>query len=139
MATSITDIMDGIETRLATISGLRVNSEIPDQINPPEAVVGVPDISDYHETFGHGGVEIRPTVTVLTSRTLDRIGQRQLASYMDPTGTNSIHAPIEGERTLGGKVSFCVVESARNVQVKDANGIGYYGVEFTLYISSPGA
>ena len=46
-APSIQNVMDGIGARLATISGLRVANYVPDQVNPPQAVVDFPGEIDY--------------------------------------------------------------------------------------------
>lgn len=124
--------MLGIEARLATIAGLRVSEIIPDQINPPAAIVGVPPIPNYRIAMGKGAYELAPTVTVLVSAALDRVGQLQLAGYADPTGASSIITAIEGDRSLGGAVADCVVESFRPIGLEEVGVIGYYGGVFTL-------
>lgn len=131
-APTIEEIMLGIEIRLATISGLRTSEIDPDQINPPQAIVGVPEISRYHATMGMGRFEIEPTVTVLVSAALDRVGQLKLAGYANPTGATSVRAAIEGDKTLGGKVDDCYVVSFRPLGRSEVGAIGYYGGLFTL-------
>lgn len=42
MAPTIEQVMLGIEARLDTITGLRTSEYSADQINPPQAIVGVP-------------------------------------------------------------------------------------------------
>lgn len=136
MAT-IAQIMAGIETRLDTIDGLRVNDVDPTQINPPAAWVGVPDIPDYRATFGAGNAgrfHIAPTVTVAVSAALDRVGQVKLAGYANPSGATSIAAAIEADRTLGGIVEECFVLSFRTLDIVERTEIGYYGGLFTLYV-----
>lgn len=130
--------MLGIETRLATISGLRTSEITPDQINPPQAIVGVPDIPEYRLTFGRGRFQLAPTVTVLVSAALDRIGQLKLASYANATGASSIPAAIEGDRTLGGIVEECFVEDFRVLGFEEVGAIGYYGGVFQLRVVAPG-
>lgn len=131
-APTIEQIMLGIETRLKTITGLRVAEYVADQINPPAAVVGVPEIDSYHATMGRGRFTLEPTVTVFTSAALDRVGQLKLASYANPTGANSVVAAIEGDKTLGGVVEDCIVVSFRPLGMEEVGVIGYYGGEFTL-------
>lgn len=137
-APTILQIMQGIETRLATISGLRTRDISPDQISPPCAIVGVPPIPEYRATFGRGRFRLAPTVTVLTSAALDRAGQQKLAGYADPTGTQSIAAAIEADRTLGGIVEECHVIDFRPLGREEVGLIGYYGGEFTLHVMAPG-
>lgn len=131
-APTIEQIMLGIEARLATISGLRTSEIDPDQINPPVAIVGVPEIPRYHGTMGMGRFEIDPTVTVLVSATLDRVGQLQLAGYANPTGATSIRAAIEADKTLGGVVDDCFVISFRPLGRTEVGALGYYGGIFAL-------
>jgi hypothetical protein len=130
---TIVQVMQGIETRLKTITGLRVEEFKPDQINPPQAIVGVPPIPDYRRTFGSTGqLMIEPTITILVSAALDRVGQLKLASYVDKTGAQSIFAAIEADKTLGLPDVECIVKSFEPLGMQDAGLIGYYGGVFHL-------
>lgn len=132
MAT-IEQVMLGIETRLKTIPGLRVSEYVPGQINPPQAIVGVPPVPDYRRVFGSTGqLSIEPTVTVLVSAALDRTGQLKLASYTDKTGTSSVFAAIEADKTLGLADVECVVRSFQPLGLQDVGLIGYFGGVFQL-------
>jgi hypothetical protein len=132
-------IMDGIETRLDTIAGLRVSDISPGAISPPCAIVGVPDVPEYRSTMGRGVWTPDFTVTVLVSATMDRIGQKLLAAYADVSGASSIVAAIEGDRTLGGLVHECWVDSYRNLGLDEVGVIGYFGGVWTLRMSVPGS
>lgn len=138
MAPTIAAVMRGIEERLETIDGLRVSDVSPDQINPPAAIVGVPPIERYHLTMGRGKFEISPTITVLVSAALDRIGQLKLAAYANPTGPESIVVALEGDKTLGGVVDSCHVIDFRPLGMEDVGLIGYYGGVFTLAVYASG-
>lgn len=138
-APTILQIMQGIETNLQTISGLRTAYYVADQINPPQAVVGVPAIENYRMTFGRAKFQIEPQVFILVSATLDSVGQAALAGYANPTGATSIPAAIESDRTLGGIVEDCVVDSFRPLGMEEVGSIGYYGGVFDLRVISPGA
>lgn len=130
--------MLGIETRLKTIAGLRVTEFTPDQVTPPAAFVGVPPIPEYRSTFGRGIYTLTPTVTVLTSTALDRVGQLKLAGYANPTGSTSIAVAIEGDRTLGGLVDECWVTAFRPTGFETAGGLTYYGGVFDLTVKARG-
>lgn len=134
--------MDGIEARLVTITGLRVSDVVPDSPNvsgnAAVAIVGVPPIPNYHATMGRGRFGLEPTVTVLVSAQFDRIGQKKLAGYANPTGATSIVAAIEGDKTLGGVVDDCIVVDFRPLGIEQAAEIGYYGGVFTLRIQASG-
>ena len=137
-APTIQQVMDGIGTRLATIAGLRVAAYVPDQVNPPQAVVDFPGVIDYHAAFAHGIFRFDPTVTILVSQSIDRVGNKALGNYASPTGTNSIHAAIEGDRSLGGVVDDCFVVDFRRMTQEEFNGLGYYGGVFTLRVLAKG-
>lgn len=138
MAPSTLQVMDGIEARLATIDGLRTAPITLDAINPPTAIVGVPEIPEYRTTFRRGRFELNPTVTILVSAAFDRIGQRRLATYADVTGATSIPAAIEADRTLGGVVEECWVLDFRALGLEEVGVIGYYGGVFNLRVVAPG-
>ena len=137
-APTIAQILAGVETRLATIDGLRVSDIVPDQINPPAAIVGVPEIPDYHATQRRGYFIVSPTVTVLVSAALDRVGQMKLADYASPAGALSVVSAIEADRTLGGVVDDCIVTSFRPLGLEEVGLIGYYGGLFTLRVAAQG-
>lgn len=140
MAPTLEQIMDGIEDRLKTIAGLRVSDVTPDQIVPPCAIVGVPAITEYHATFASGRMRLDElTVTVLVSAAVDRIGQKLLAGYANPTGDTSVKAAIEADKTLGGVVEDCVVLSFRPLGLADVGVIGFYGGIFQLRAIATGA
>lgn len=133
MAATVQQVMEGIEARLQTIPGLNVSTYSPDQINPPQAIVGVPPISDYRRQFGAGGqLSIEPTITILVSAALDRTGQMKLASYVDKSGDQSVYAAIEADKTLGLTDVECIVRSFQPLGMQDVGLIGYYGGVFQL-------
>lgn len=139
MAPTIAAIMAGIETRLATISGLRVNDVDPYNPTPPFAFVGMPDNIDYHATMGRGKAVLNFTITVGTSSVSDRSGQLALADYASFTGTKSIIGAIEGDRTLGGVVDDCVVTGFRKVDGFITLGQAtYFGGIFSVMVAATG-
>jgi len=138
MATTILDVMTGIEERLATIDGLRTAYYMAEQINPPQAVVGVPPVDNYRTTFGRGQFMIMPQVYVFVSAALDKVGQAALAEFANPVGARSIPAAIEADRTLGGVVQECVVDSFRPLGWEEVGAIGYYGGVFDLRVIGTG-
>lgn len=130
--------MDGIATNLRTISGLRVTAYVPDQINPPQAVVDFPGEIDYHASFQHGKFAFEPSVTIIVGQAIDRVGTAALAAFASPTGTQSIHTAIEADRTLGGVVDDCIVVGFRRMTQEDVTGLGFYGGTFTLRVMASG-
>lgn len=139
MATpTILEVMRAIESALDDISGLRTTEFIKDQMSPPFAMVGVPEITDYHGAFKSGMMTISPRVYVFVSSVVDRIGQTNLANYANPTGAQSIKAALEADNTLGGVVSQVVVKSFRPLGAEEMGALGYYGGVFDLFVVATG-
>jgi hypothetical protein len=145
-ASTLRAIMLGIETRLETITGLRASNISPDSIDVPSgggyAVVGAPDVDDYHATMGNGRVSLSPAVTVLVSSSSGRAGQLLLADYADFAGAKSVRAAIEADKTLGGAVEDCIVTSFAVlglVRATPSSQLEYLGGRFALSIIGRGA
>lgn len=137
MAT-LDQITGGLVTRLKTISGLNVAQFFIGQIVPPVAIVGVPPVTDYHASMGRGTISLEPTIHIFTSSAIDLEGQRALASYADPTGSKSIRAAIEADKTLGGTVQDCIVREFRPLNLEEYSALNYYGGVFTLQLYARG-
>ena len=142
---NLTAVMDGLEARLATISGLRVSDVVPDQINPPHAFVGVPPVPDYHGAMRMGLSRLEVPVWVFVSAALDRIGQRALAAYASPSGATSIRQALEapdddGRKTLGGVsgVQDVMVRDFRPLGREDVGAIGYFGGVWSVLVEIDG-
>jgi hypothetical protein len=128
---SLTTIREGIATNLATIPGLRVAAEIPDNPNPPIAVV-MPNTITYDEAFGRGASQYNFTVTVIVGRAADRIAQRKLNDYASP-GAQSVKAAIESDRTLGGTAFDVRCESLSNIGAISLQGdTTYLAADFVV-------
>jgi len=107
---NVSSVRDGIKTRLATISGLRVWDVIPDQVTPPGAVVGQLDFT--FDIDNARGVDLANVdVYVIVQRMDARSGQNKLDGYLG-SGSKSIKTAIEGVLTLGGTVNTLRVTRA---------------------------
>lgn len=138
MATTLGQIMEGLEARLATISGLRVSDVGPDQVNPPHAIVGVPPIPEYHATMRMGTFRVELPIWLLVSASLDRISQRNLADYANPSGPTSVRAAIEADKTLGGIAQDAMVKDFRPLGLEEVGIIGYFGGLWTVQVLASG-
>jgi hypothetical protein len=128
---NINAIRSGLATRLATISGLRVAAEQPDNPNPPLAVV-IPDNTKYDDVFGRGMDTTTFRVILIVSRVAEKQAQKNLDAYCATTGTGSIKAAIEGDKTLGGSVFDCRVTEMRNYGQISVGDVTYLGCEFII-------
>lgn len=128
---SITDIRDGIATNLATISGLRVASDVPDNPNPPQAIVQLQNV-DYDGAFQGGLTTYSFLVTVLVGRAAERSAQNKLNAYAS-TGSGGIKAAIESDKSLGGAAYDVTVETMTNISAVSLGGdITYLSADFVV-------
>jgi hypothetical protein len=132
---SIGELRSGIATNLATITGLRTGSTIPDNVNPPFAIIS-PSSADYHQTFHNGMTKYSFTVTLVVGRVSERSAQNALDAYCSPTGSSSIRGAVELDRTLGGKAFDCVVSGMRNYGSISLGDNTYLAAEFDLVVQA---
>ena len=130
---SIYAIRQGLASNLGSISGLRTAAEIPDSPNPPIAVVNLDGI-DYHQAMQNGLTRYNFTVTVVVGRAAEREMQRKLDGYCQPTGSQSVKAAIESNRTLSGEVYDVVVVSSNSIGSVTINDQTYLAAEFTVTV-----
>lgn len=107
-------IRTGLATNLAKINGLRTSSFVPDQVNPPIAVV-IPQRITFDAAFKRGLNTFEFTVMVIVGRADERTAQNLLDGYCNSTGATSIKTAIESDRTLGGVVQDLRVTELRNI------------------------
>lgn len=129
----ITAIRQGIATNLATISGLRTSAELPDNPNPPTAVVALETI-DYDGAFQQGVTTFMFTVIVIVGRQSDRISQRSLNQYASQNGERSIKTAVESDRSLGGNAMDCRVRGMTSVGSLQLNDTEYMAAEFSVAV-----
>jgi hypothetical protein len=130
---SIAELRTALGTNLATISGLRVSDFIPDNPNPPIAIVQF-DRAQYHLDMGNGMTEYTFVVQVIVGRADERTAQRNLDSYCSSTGSSSVLLAVESDRTLNGKAFDCVVTEMSSYGPVLVNDTTYLGAEFQVRV-----
>lgn len=128
---SITNLRTAIATNLATISGLRTAAEMPDNPNPPIALVR-PLTIEYNQAFNKGLTRYAFVVVVIVGRAEERTAQRSLDAYCSSTGASSIKNAIESDKTLGGNAYDCRVTEMRNYTPIQLNEGTYLAAEFAV-------
>lgn len=129
---NISDLRSGLATNLATIAGLRASIDLPDNPNPPVAVIGIENVN-YDQAFAGGLVEYNFRITVLASRASDRMAQRRLDTYTS-TETGSVKLAIESDKTLGGKAFDVRVTEMSNIGTVSLGEISYLAADFTVTV-----
>ncbi len=112
---SIVAIRDALATNIGTISGLRTSAEIPDNPNPPQAVVQLQSVN-YDGAFQNGLTTYNFLISVIVGRVDERGAQRQLDNYASSTGSQSVKLAVQSDKTLDG--------NAYDVRVTDMTNIG---------------
>jgi hypothetical protein len=131
---NVSDLRTGIATNLATVSGLRTAATVPDQINPPVAVV-MPTSITYDTAFARsGGDEYEFSVMVIVGRVDERMAQNKLDAYCSGSGAQSIKAAIQSNRTLGGQAFDCRVTSLRSYNQISVADVTYLAAEFVVQV-----
>lgn len=130
---SISELRDGIAANLATISGLRVSATIPDNPNPPIAIVQLTRVQ-YHQDFKRGMTEYNFSVQIVVGKVDERSAQTNLDAYCSSTGNSSIILAVESDRSLGGKAFDAIVTEISNYGSVTISDINYLAAEFNVRV-----
>ncbi len=130
---TIAELKNGLATNLATITGLRTSGTIPEQVNPPVAIITFNPV-EYDTVFGRGLDMYSFTVTVIVSRADARNAQNLLDVYCAPTGTSSIKTAIELDRSLGSKANDLRVTGLSNYGNLTIGETNYFAAEFAVTV-----
>lgn len=133
MPATVNQILDGLVARLNTIAGLRCYDRPADIQAVPSAYIMLESI-DYQGSFALGNAQHQMTVTVVVGRISDRAAYQSLSDYCATTGTKSIRAAIEADRTLGGNAQTLVVQRADNVRALTQGDADYLAVDFAVLV-----
>jgi hypothetical protein len=135
--TALTDLRTGLANRLTTITGLRSSAYIPDNPQPPVAIV-MPGRITYDQAFGRGSDEYQFTIMLIVGRVADRASQTNLDAYCASSGSTSVKAAVEGDRTLGGKALDCRVTEMTNQGSLSIGDVTYHTAEFSVTVIAAG-
>jgi hypothetical protein len=122
-----------LQTRLATISGLRTFNYQPEQENPPFAYPQINSIN-YHRAYQGGDVVMDWTIYVIVGRWLDRTAHTALDDYLSYSGSKSVRAAIEADPTLGGVCSTLIVRSGADITSLDAGGAQFLVIQMQVEV-----
>ena len=120
------EVRDGLKKNLQEIDGLRVYDLVPDNPQPPSAIIGQLDLTfDLNNARGLDQANI--DVLLIVQRFSERTGQDKLDKYLSGSGDYSIKAAIEADRTLDGSVDTLRVTSAQSgvYQAADIEYLSY--------------
>lgn len=129
---SIQEIRTGLANNLATISGLRVSIDIPDNPTPPQAVIAIETVA-FDNAFGQGLTQYSFTVSLIASRVSERNAQRKLDEYTS-NGAQSVKLAIESDKTLGGNAYDVRVTEMTNIGTVILGEVIYLAADFAVIV-----
>lgn len=133
MSGSASKIHDALSMALAAVPGLRVADHLPEQINPPMAVVQL-QLVTYHRTMAGGTSEWQFLVALVAGRMGDRSAQRQIDGWVSYDGSQSIRAALEVDPTLNGICQSLMVENMIAVRPLSLGDASYLSCEFNVTV-----
>lgn len=131
---AIAEIRAGLAANIATIPGLRVAAEIPDNPSPPIAVISLNNIT-YDLDFNRGMTVYNFTVTLIVGRVAERDAQRKLDAYAG-NGERSIKTAVQSDRTLGGAAFDCRLSEMSTLGGVTINEVTYVAADFAIQVYS---
>jgi hypothetical protein len=122
---------------LTAAMGLRATANRFGAVNPPMAVITPVSGSliRYAQTFD-GETDYSLRIILLVSEGDSASGQDAMDAYLSPTGSQSVHAAIQADPTLGGVVSYCAVIEATGYGLQNWNGVDYLGCSLILSLGT---
>jgi hypothetical protein len=108
-------VRTNLKTALSTITGMRVFDYVPDSTNIPTnnafAIVGQLSMN-YDYTLNRGFDSASCQIIVVVGRMSEKDGQARLDGLLASSGSTSIKAAVEADKTLSGAVQTLRVVSA---------------------------
>lgn len=130
-------VMAEVAARLDTIAGLRVADHPADAINPPHAIVALPEIT-FDLTYARGCDRLRLPVVVAVGKVSDRASVKEAIAYANGSGSKSVKQVLEDETTPYEAFDTLRVESV-DFDVISWGAVEYLTAAFTLDIVGSGA
>lgn len=119
-------------------TGLRISPYMVARPQPPQAHI-VPGEISYDRAMARGIDSLVLVIQVFVAVVSETSAQKRLDAYLAPSGSDSIKAAVEADRTLGGVVADASVVSASGYRVYEIGGRApVLGAEWTVEILASG-
>lgn len=131
---ALADIRQAVADALA-LPGFQVSAYLLSNPTPP-AIHVFPDTIEYDASMGRGIDTYTLTVQGYVGFATDIGAQKRLDELLAKTGSTSVKALIETDRTLGGVVQDCRVERVTGYRLYSATGDNrmVLGAEWTVNV-----
>lgn len=138
--TTLAAIRDGLRANLASIPGVQVSAYVLS--NPVLPVVWIrpaSDAVDYHRAMGNGLDEWSMLVQAYVGTPSDLGAQKKLDELLASSGSSSVKAAIESDKTLNGAASDLIVDSCTGyLEYARPDGSTALGAEWNVRVFQPG-
>lgn len=124
----------GLKARLETIADLKrvyAPHELPNSVHQLPVALILPGETLYNQTMANA-TQVTFRVLILLSRADQPSALNRMLDYIDPTGTDSVYAAIEGDDSLGGATDFTLLRSNTGVGQTQWGGQFYISTEFRV-------
>jgi hypothetical protein len=128
------EIREGLADRLRTIEGLRASDYVEGSISPPIAIVGFPSEIDYDLTFGREADQYTIPIRIYVGQASNRSATELLDGYLAKSGTASVKAAIEGDRTLAGACMDLDVARMTGAGVDELGAVSYLVADWEVTV-----
>lgn len=139
MSVTLAQIRSGLATNLATVTGSpQVLTYVLSNPTPPAFVI-VPASTEYDQAMARGLDKWTFRVVAIVSAASDQDGQKTIDAYLAPSGSTSIKAALESDRTLGGVVQNLRVTQVSGYILQEEAGIPNLTAEWTVEVYATGS
>ncbi len=128
----------GLKNNLMTIPNFTAYEFIADKPEPPCAIVAPDNPFAVPESMGRGIFSYRFRVIVLVSDAFDDVGIAKLYTYVKSSGSLSVFAAVESDKTLGGVASNATVDQINQIGDVLWNELPYLGADFNVRVLATG-
>lgn len=134
MATTVSQVRDGIASVVDDVTGLHVYDTIPDSFVPPGAII-IPENSVPRTVTGTRD-EQNYRVLLLLANEVTRVAQDTLDGYLSSTGDTSLRAKLASTSNLGIGGVKAIWMGWENYGRVQWDGAVYFGAEVLIQVAT---
>ncbi len=139
--TALAAVFDGVATG-DEIGGVPItmecHAEVPGDVDVPAIVLDFDD-QTWDLNMGQGADSLGIVALLLVQYQDAENAQQALRSFLSRTpgaGMTRLKAALEADQTLGGLVSYAIMQRVRSIGIITFNGIDYLGAEIIIEVMS---
>ena len=131
-------IRAGLAANAYTLGTVNTYRNVPEAVEPP-CVLILPDQPFFEiESMGRGHFSYYFRALLLVASTISDQAQDMLDDYLSSSGTGSLRAALEVDKTLGGIAENATVTACTTYGDVEWNDLRYWGAELTVRVLTTG-